>query len=140
MSVLKSRRTESKAKYIYTANKIYAETIRFLSRLSARYSRLMSDSVAKLASEVVDNCEKANSIYPSSDMRKQLREKHLLEARASLMALDLHLFHIYDILITNPEGCFATCWQKARWVCWMFRVPLTPPLRTLTSSTIIGLS
>lgn len=68
----------------------------------------MSDSVAKLASEVVDNCEKANSIYPSSDMRKQLREKHLLEARASLMALDLHLFHIYDILITNPEGCFAT--------------------------------
>ena len=44
----------------------------------------MSDSVAKLASEVVDNCEKANSIYPSSDMRKQLREKHLLEARASL--------------------------------------------------------
>lgn len=108
MSVLKSRRTESKAEYIYTANKIYAETIRFLSRLSARYSRLMSDSVAKLASEVVDNCEKANSIYPSSDMRKQLREKHLLEARASLMALDLHLFHIYDILITNPEGCFTT--------------------------------
>lgn len=59
MSVLKSRRTESKAEYIYTANKIYAETIRFLSRLSARYSRLMSDSVAKLASEVVDHCEKA---------------------------------------------------------------------------------
>lgn len=108
MSVLKSRRTESKAEYINTANKLYVSVVGFLSRLSARYSRLMAYTVSNLASEVVDHCEKANSIYPSDDVRKQLREKHLLEARASLMALDLHLFHVYSILITNPEGCFTT--------------------------------
>lgn len=42
MSVLKARRTESKAEYINTANNLYAATINFLSRLSARYSRLLA--------------------------------------------------------------------------------------------------
>lgn len=108
MSVLQARRNESKAEYINTANKLYVATINFLSRLSARYSRLMAETVSKLASEVVINCEKANNIFPSDETRKQLRERHLLEARASLMALDLQLYHVYSIMITNPEGCFTT--------------------------------
>ena len=39
MSVLKNKRTTSKAEFVNTANEIYTETINFLSRLSARYSR-----------------------------------------------------------------------------------------------------
>ena len=54
MSVLKARRSESKAEFVNTANKIYIQTINFLSRLSARYSRLMSTSVADLASAEKD--------------------------------------------------------------------------------------
>lgn len=108
MSVLKAHRTESKAEYVNTANQIYVGTIQFLSRLSARYSRLMAQTVATLASEVLDNAEKANSIFPSSEERKQLRLTHLLEARASLMALDVHLSHCYDVMRTNPEGAFTT--------------------------------
>lgn len=88
MSVLKSKRTESKAEYVNVANAIYIETINFLTRISARYSRLIAEPVAKLAGEVIDHAEKANSIYPSDDQRRQLRKAHLLEARASLMALD----------------------------------------------------
>ena len=95
MSVLKSKRSESKAEFVNTANEIYTRTIAFLTRLSARYSRLLASDVARLASEGVDNAEKANSIYPSNDERRRLRETHLLEARASLMAL-------------NPGGCFET--------------------------------
>ena len=87
MSVLKSKRTESKAEYVNIANAIYIETINFLTRISARYSRLIAEPVAKLAGEVIDHAEKANSIYPSDDQRRQLRKAHLLEARASLMAL-----------------------------------------------------
>lgn len=87
MSVLKSKRTESKAEYVNVANAIYIETINFLTRISARYSRLITEPVAKLAGEVIDHAEKANSIYPSDDQRRQLRKAHLLEARASLMAL-----------------------------------------------------
>ena len=33
-----------------------------------------AESVAELASEVVDNAEKANSIYPSDETRKELRQ------------------------------------------------------------------
>lgn len=108
MSVLKSKRTESKAEYVNIANAIYIETINFLTRISARYSRLIAEPVAKLAGEVIDHAEKANSIYPSDDQRCQLRKAHLLEARASLMALDVRLTHCYLIMIQNPQGCFTT--------------------------------
>lgn len=106
MSVLKSKRTESKAEYVNVANAIYIETINFLTRISARYSRLIAEPVAKLAGEVIDHAEKANSIYPSDDQRRQLRKAHLLEARASLMALDVRLTHCYLIMTQNPQGCF----------------------------------
>jgi hypothetical protein len=103
MSVLKSKRTESKAEYVNVANAIYIETINFLTRISARYSRLIAEPVAKLAGEVIDHAEKANSIYPSDDQRRQLRKAHLLEARASLMALDVRLTHCYLIMTQNPQ-------------------------------------
>ena len=77
MSVLKQKRTTSKAEFINTANQIYVETLNFLTRLSARYSRLIAEPVAKLA-------------------------------RASLMALDVRLTHVYLILNQNPEGAFTT--------------------------------
>lgn len=108
MSVLKAHRSESKAEFVNTANKIYAQTINFLSRLSSRYSRLVSDPVSGLAAEVLDNAEKANSIYPSDTTRKELRKQHLLESRAALMALDVHLSHCYELMMTNPSGCFTT--------------------------------
>ena len=95
------------SEYINTANKIYVQTINFLSRLSSRYSRLVAESVAELASEVVDNAEKANSIYPSDATRKELRKQHLLESRAALMALDVHLAHCYELMMLNPAGCFS---------------------------------
>lgn len=63
MSVLKQKRTTSKAEFINTANQIYVETINFLTRLSARYSRLIAEPVAKLAGEIIDHAEKANSIF-----------------------------------------------------------------------------
>lgn len=107
MSVLKAKRTISKAEFINTANQIYVETINFLTRLSARYSRLIAEDIAHLAGEIVDHAEKANSIYPSDDQRKSLRKAHLLEARASLKALDVRLTHCYLIMMQNPEGCFT---------------------------------
>ena len=88
MSVLKEKRTTSAAEYVNTANLIYMETVAFLTRLSARYSRLVADGTAKLAGEVIDHTEKANKIFPSDDQRKSLRKAHLLEAMASLSAPD----------------------------------------------------
>lgn len=114
MSVLKQKRTISKAEFINTANQIYVETLNFLTRLSARYSRLIAEPVAKLAGEVVDHAEKANSIFPSpkDPQRVEMRKAHLIEARASLMALDVRLTHCYLICNQNPEGCFTTATGK----------------------------
>lgn len=107
MSVLKAKRTTSKAEFVNTANDIYTETINFLTRLSARYARLLADPTAKMAAEVVDNAEKAQSFFTSDDMRLELRKQHLLLARASLMALDVQLCHCYMVMSKNPQGCFT---------------------------------
>ena len=64
--------------------------------------------MAKLAGEYKDHSEKANSIFPSDAQRVQLRTAHLLEARASLMALDSRLTDCYQVMMQNPEGCFTT--------------------------------
>ena len=112
MSVLAQKRTVSKAEFVNTANKIYVETLNFLTRLSARYSRLIAEPVAKLAGEIIDHSEKANSIFPSDAQRVELRKAHLLEARASLMALDVRLTHCYIVMNQNPEGCFTTAKGK----------------------------
>ena len=113
MSVLAQKRTVSKAEFVNTANQIYIETLNFLTRLSARYSRLVAEPVAKLAGEIIDHAEKANSIFPSAAQRVELRKAHLLEARASLMALDVRLTHCYLIMNENPEGCFTTAKGKS---------------------------
>ena len=42
MSVLAQKRTVSKAEFINVANQIYVETMNFLTRLSARYYRLIA--------------------------------------------------------------------------------------------------
>ena len=108
MSVLKAQRSVSKMEFVNCAGEIYDETINFLTRLSARYARLVAEPIAKLAGEIIDHAEKANSIFPSDNQRIEMRKAHLLEARASLMALDVRLTHVYLILNQNPEGAFTT--------------------------------
>ena len=107
MSVLKAHRSESKAEYINVANKIYISGPSTSCHACPRAIQgLLRQKCPSLASEVLDHTEKANSIYPSDAMRKELRKTHLLEARASLMALDVHLSHCYELMMTNPSGCF----------------------------------
>ena len=47
MSVLKDKRTTSKAEYVNVANQIYVKTVDFLSRVSPRYSRLIAADTAE---------------------------------------------------------------------------------------------
>ena len=112
MSVLKQKRAVSKAEFINVAYQIHVETLNFLTRLSARYARMLQEPVAKLSGEVLDHAEKANSIFPSDPQRISIRKAHLLEARASLMALDVRLTLCYEVMNTNPEGCFTTSTGK----------------------------
>ena len=89
MSVLKTHREISKAEYVNTANQIYRKSLWFLSRLSARFSRLLAVDTARLANEIVSNAEKANTMLPTDLTRYTLRKEYLLQARAFLGALDI---------------------------------------------------
>ena len=113
MSVLKQKRAVRKAEFINVAYQIHVETLNFLTRLSARYARMLQEPVAKLSGEVLDHAEKANSIFPSDPQRISIRKAHLLEARASLMALDVRLTLCYDVMSQNPEGAFTTSKGKS---------------------------
>ena len=106
MSVLKNKRGVSKAEFVSTANKIYTEVLWFLSRLSARYSRLLAQDTIHLAHEVIANAEMANTVSPIDTVRFELRQRCLLQAKASLGALDVQMSHVYDLLMLNPEGAF----------------------------------
>ena len=106
MSVLKAKRGVSKAEFVNTANKIYTETLWFLSRLSARYSRLLATDTIHLAHEIIANAEKANTMQPVDQVRFELRQNYLLRAKAALGALDVQMAHVYDLLMLNPEGAF----------------------------------
>ena len=106
MSVLKAHRGTSKAEFVNTANKIYTETLWFLSRLSARYSRLLAQDTIHLAHEIIANAEMANTMSPVDQVRFELRQRYLLQAKASLGALDVQMAHVYELLMLNPEGAF----------------------------------
>ena len=108
MSVLKSKRTLSGGEFVNVANQIYVQTIAFLTRLSARYSRLIAEPTAALAGEVMDYAEKANATFPKDDMTRTKRREYLLSANASLSALDVRLTHCYMIINQNPGGAFTT--------------------------------
>lgn len=107
MSVLKARRHESKAEFVNIADEIFAETMGFLARLSNRYQRLLAEDTMHLASLVLDHCECAQNIRICDQVTMNLRETHIVEARAKLMALDVHMSHIWLIITTNPQGCFT---------------------------------
>ena len=63
MSVLKDKRTTSKAEYVNVANQIYVKTVDFLSRVSPRYSRLIAADTAHLAGQVMDHAAQA-AVFP----------------------------------------------------------------------------
>ena len=106
-----------------TANQIYVETVGFLTRLSARYSRLIAEGTAQLAGEVMDHTEKANKIYPSDEQRKAQRKAHLLEALASLSALDVRLTHASWLCTRTRKGALRHPAEKRShprrpWTSW----------------------
>ena len=108
MSVLKAKRHKSKAEFVNVANDILIETINFLTRLSARYSRLIAEPTAKIAADLRDQARRANAIYPNDPQKAALRRGHIIEAQAALDSLDEALTDGYQILMQNPEGFFTT--------------------------------
>ncbi len=108
MSVLKTKRRESKAEFVNNAIGIYTEALTFVAKLSNRYQRFVGNDVMNLASQVLSETNKAQGIYPHDEITRNARMAHLIEARAALYALDVHMAYVWEAMMTNPEGCFTT--------------------------------
>lgn len=106
MSKLRNHRGRSKGDFVNTALDIQLETLNFLSRLSARYARLLAKDTMQLANKIVVEAESAQSMQPTDETRYEHRKGHLLEARAAVKSLDDMLELIYQTLMKNPEGAF----------------------------------
>ncbi len=107
MSVLKPKRNISHTEYIQISREILKCSIQFVSRLSARYSRLLASSVSNLACELVSCCVKADNSFPSNYESAKMRELYIIKATGALKSLDVMLVAVYDILMLNPEGAFS---------------------------------
>ena len=107
MSVLKSKRKESATEYVNLADEIYAYTLAFCTKLSNRYQRLIGRDTMAIASKIIDEAEGANSVRIIDRTTYEVRRKHLLEARAGVKALDVHMYYIWKTISTNPQGCFT---------------------------------
>lgn len=107
MSVLKSKRGESRAEFVYTAYSIYKHTLQFLTRLSARYARIMEMDISHAAFRLADNVFAGNAINVRDEEARLIRERHFLEAQGALSTLKTTMTICYEVLMMNPEGCFT---------------------------------
>lgn len=114
MSVLKAKRHESKAEFVRVADDIFTETLGFMARLSNRYQRLLARDTMHAASRVLDHAEMAQNIWLKDQLTYEARRKHLIEAKAAVMALDVHMAHVWRTMMKNPQGCFTNTKGQTR--------------------------
>ena len=88
------------------ANEIYTETVAFLTRLSARYARLLAEPVAPGRGDHRPD-GKGEQHFSKGRAEPGPAEKAPAGGPAALMALDVRLGHCYTILAMNPQGCFT---------------------------------
>ena len=87
MSVPKSRRCESSVQFLDTAVLLHLHTIRQVAKFPKKYTFYVSQHIAALAADVLDNVKRANSMYPANAHEAQIRRDLLQAARGSLQAM-----------------------------------------------------
>lgn len=106
MSVLASQRSKSYVEYVSIADQIYISTLDFMTHISNRYSRLIANKIMELASDLLTYTESANSTKIANPKATELYMNYLLQAKAALNSLDIHLAHCVELMMMNPQGCF----------------------------------
>lgn len=103
MSVLRSKRTESKVEYIDNAEKLLRHTRTQCMKMPKRWAFFGATHLCELAQKVYDNVRAANSVYIKTANDFKLRRQWLTVANASVQALIGELGIFADMLLENPE-------------------------------------
>lgn len=104
MSVYKSKRGESSVQFIEVARKLEEHTLRQCLKVPKRYTFLLTQEIMRLATKVYEEVVAANSIFPTNQHEVQMRRDHLINANATLQALDRQLGLLAGVLWKNPEN------------------------------------
>lgn len=90
MSVLKSKRNQSKLKVLTNANELAAYTLKICSNeksFSKRYRWCITNKIVETSLDISNHINIANSIYVTTPEDYRLRRKHQVEALASTYSL-----------------------------------------------------
>lgn len=101
MSVIKSKRGESKMQFLSTAMDLEVFTLKACLDFSKRYTFLLTNEISDLSKSIFDNVKRANSIYPKTKDEVKLRRQMLLLAYADCQCLISQIQIAYDLKIIN---------------------------------------
>ena len=107
MSVAKFKRRPSGLEYVDNAFVLQKDIMMLTSKLSAKWARIYSEPITKLACMQADLVNMANGIQPSSVEDFITRRWLLMMSRACLVALEKRVMDMVRILYMNPSKCFS---------------------------------
>lgn len=111
MSILKSKRCESKMQFVDTARELEIYTLRYAVKFPKRYTFFITTEIVRLAQSVYNEVKSANSIFPTNAHEAELRRDCLIRANNSLQCLISQLDIAKDVFCSEVE-------DKV-WVRWM---------------------
>lgn len=107
MSVAKFKRKPSGLEYVDNAFELQKDIMMLTSKLSAKWARIYSEPISKLACIQADLVNMANGINPTNVEDFITRRWLLMMSRASLIALEKRVMDMIRILYMNPSKCFS---------------------------------
>ena len=107
MSVAKFKRKPSGLEYVDNAFELQKDIMMLTSKLSAKWARIYSEPISKLACIQADLVNMANGINPTNIEDFITRRWLLMMSRASLIALEKRVMDMIRILYMNPSKCFS---------------------------------
>lgn len=87
MTVLKSKRNISTVQFLQTARELQVYLIKQSVKMPKRYTFIINNKIADLATKIFIEAKSANSIYPINKEEVQIRRNHINAAIASLYSL-----------------------------------------------------
>ena len=87
MSVLESKRQESKVQFLETARNLEIFTLQHCAKFPKRYAYTITNNIINLSISIYNELKSANSIFPTNKEEVQMRKNCFIKANCELQAL-----------------------------------------------------
>lgn len=97
MSVIKSKRQESKIEFLNNVYDLQVATYQLVIKFPKRYTFILSNPVALLSQDCHIKCKNANSIFPSNQHEFQIRRDYINAAIGDCQNLSSQIDIAYNL-------------------------------------------